>query len=184
MGRYPYLEKKHKPDWEAFINNIKRKGTPKRVHFWEHFLDWEMQAEINKRYNIGAKLDKNDPDYPKWEFIERQRFLGYDYVWVETVGMWLEVNRLETEDTAALPHEGGRMFMNEHAGPITNWEQFEKYQWPDPNGPEVTKDIEWYNKNLPDDMCMSVQTGHFDEYLVWLMGYETLCYALSTRGTW
>ena len=34
--------------------------------------------------------------------------------------------------------------------------------------------------NLPDDMCVIGSGGfaHFAEYLTWLMGYETLCYAL------
>ena len=40
--------------------------------------------------------------------------------------------------------------------------------------------LEWYEDNLPDDMCVIGSGGfaHFAEYLTWLMGYETLCYAL------
>jgi uroporphyrinogen decarboxylase len=40
--------------------------------------------------------------------------------------------------------------------------------------------LEWYERNLPDDMCVIGSGGfaHFAEYVTWLMGYETLCYAL------
>ena len=177
-SRYPYLEKPHKPDWQALVANLLRKGTPKRVHHLEHFHDREIADAIVKRYDLAAGLDRNDPNYGRWEYIRLRRFLGFDCVAASTVGLDLPLHRLEADDTALLPRQGGRSFMNEHAGPITNWQQFEAYPWPDPNAPEVTSDIEWCQKNLPDDMCISVQTGHFDEYLVWLMGYETLCYAL------
>jgi uroporphyrinogen decarboxylase len=35
-------------------------------------------------------------------------------------------------------------------------------------------------KNLPEDMCIVGSGGfaHFAEYLIWLMGFETLCFAL------
>ena len=40
--------------------------------------------------------------------------------------------------------------------------------------------LEWFEKNLPEDMCVIGSGGfaHFAEFLNWLMGYETLCYAL------
>ncbi len=69
--------------------------------------------------------------------------------------------------------------MNEHRGPITNWDEFEAYPWPDPQQAKTTA-LEWYEKNLPDDMCIIGSGGfaHFAEHLTWLMGYETCCYAL------
>ena len=36
------------------------------------------------------------------------------------------------EDTADLARTGGRTFMEEHRGPITDWTEFEAYPWPDP----------------------------------------------------
>jgi uroporphyrinogen decarboxylase len=68
--------------------------------------------------------------------------------------------------------------MEEHRGPITTWEEFERYPWPDPKA-MPTSDLEWLQENLPDDMCIIARGGaHFCEHLCWLMGYETLCYAL------
>ncbi|GAI76335.1 unnamed protein product, partial [marine sediment metagenome] len=66
-----------------------------------------------------------------------------------------------------------------HKGPITNWESFENYPWPDPDKAGA-RSLEWYERSLPDDMCIIGSGGfaHFAEYLTWLMGYESLCYAL------
>jgi uroporphyrinogen decarboxylase len=82
-------------------------------------------------------------------------------------------------DTAGLQRESGRNFVNEHRGPITTWREFEAYPWPDPQAAS-THSLEWYEANLPDDMCVIGSGGfaHFAEYLTWLMGYESMCYAL------
>jgi uroporphyrinogen decarboxylase len=108
-----------------------------------------------------------------------QRFLGYDYVRCGLEGMDMPLKRTSVEDTAGLRREGGRNFMEEHRGPITTWEEFDAYPWPDPAAAS-TRGLEWYEKNLPDDMCVIGSGGfaHFAEYVTWLMGYETLCYSL------
>ena len=168
-----------KPDWEAFRDCILRKGTPKRVHFIELFLDEEVQEAICKRYGIGPEPDPNDLISGLKRQIALQRFLGYDYVRYRVEGFHMPLKRTAVEDTAALRREGGRGFMEEHKGPITSWGDFEKYPWPNPAA-APTPALEWYEKNLPDDMCLvaSGGFGHFCEYLTWLMGYETLCFAL------
>jgi len=178
MSRYPALEKRHQPDWEALIDTLLRKGTPKRVHHMELFHDQEIGDAIVERYGLVKGLDENDPDYPRRRYIALRRFLGFDYVSASFVDVGMQFHNAQTEDTAALPREGGRTYRDEHAGPVTNWEEFEKYPWPDPDTPSATREIEWYQENLPDDMCIASHTGHFDEHLCWVMGYETLCYAL------
>ncbi len=91
----------------------------------------------------------------------------------------MPLKRTSVEDTAGLARQGGRSYMEEHRGPITSWEEFETYPWPDPEAAS-TRSLEWYEANLPEDMCIigSGGFGHFAEYLAWLMGYETLCYSL------
>jgi len=110
--------------------------------------------------------------------IAFRRFLGFEYVSASLADVGFPTKHVTAQDTAGLPMADGRNFMEEHAGPITSWDDFEKYPWPDPDLPEATREIEWFQENLPDDMCIASHTGHFDEYLTWLMGYETLCYAL------
>jgi len=167
------------PDWEALYRCIQREGTPERVHFIELFLDMEVQDAICQRYGVLDGLDPEDPFFAQKRMVRTQRFLGYEYVRYGLDGMLMPVTRTCIEDTAALPRADGRSFMEEHKGPITNWEEFEAYPWPDPYAAS-TRGLEWYQENLPDDMCIIGGGGfaHFAEYLTWLMGYETLCFSL------
>lgn len=168
-----------KPDWEGFLRCIQRKGTPERVHYIELYLDQEVQQAICERYGLLDHMDKDDPFYEQKSSIVIQRFLGYDYVRCSIEGMEMNLKRISTEDTAKLKRKGGRHFIEEHKGPVTNWEEFESFPWPDPKTVS-TRSLEWYEKNLPEDMCIigSGNFAHFSEQLLFLMGYETLCYAL------
>jgi len=167
------------PDWEAFRDCILRKGTPKRVHHIELFLDAEVQQAICKRYHLLDGLDSSDPAFGLQQMVRVQRFLGYDYVRQGVDDLPMPLHRLTTEDTAEIRREGGRSYVDETTGPITSWEEFHQYPWPDPDQ-VTTRALEWYSENLPDDMCIIASGGfaHFAEYLTWLMGYETLCFAL------
>ncbi len=172
------LSIKIKPDWEGFLDCINRKGTPDRTYYSELFIDWEIQNAIIEKYGLLADIKKDEPFYELKREIELAGFLGYDYIRCSIEGMNMEFNYSKTEDTANLKHEGGRNFMNETKGPVSNWEEFEKYPWPDLTK-ATTKALEWTSKNLPDDMCIiSHGVASFAECLMWIMGYETLCYAL------
>ncbi|HPU85358.1 MAG TPA: uroporphyrinogen decarboxylase family protein [Candidatus Latescibacteria bacterium] len=179
MNTFAGKERPHRPDWEAFVAAVARRGTPQRVHHIELYQDGEIRDAIADRYGLANGLDKADPYFAQKRYIAVQRFCGFDYVVAGLTGLDMPLNQTAIPDTAGLKRDGGRNFVNEHTGPITTWEEFEKYPWPDPNTPEATCLLEWYERNLPDDMCIiGGLTGHFAELLTWLMGYETLCYAL------
>jgi len=167
------------PDWEALVRCIRREGTPQRVHNIELFLDGEVQQAVCERYDLLDGLDISDPYFDLKRQIAIQRFLGYDFVRCGVENLDMPLNRAKIDDTADLQRASGRSYMEEHHGPITNWAEFEAYPWPDP-AKATTRALEWYENNLPDDMCVIGSGGfaHFAEYVTWLMGYETLCYAL------
>ena len=166
------------PDWESLIQCVSRKGTPRRAHVLELFLDPEVKQAICERYGLLDGLDEDDPFFLQRREIALQRFLGYDYVLCGLERLDMPMYWHIARDTADLERETGRTFIDEHSGPITTWDEFEAYPWPDPQD-ATNKALEWYEKNLPDDMCvLGGLTGHFAENLSWLMGYETLCYAL------
>jgi uroporphyrinogen decarboxylase len=172
------FEKRVSPDWEELESCLRRKGTPKRVHCMELFLDDEMQDAICARFALEKDLNRSDPWFAEKRQIALQRFLGYDYVRCGMEGVELPLNQLTADDTAAYQRKGGRSFTDEHTGPITTWEELERYPWPDPRK-AGTRSLEWYERNLPDDMCLvSDGVSHYAELLSWLMGYETLCFAL------
>jgi uroporphyrinogen decarboxylase len=166
------------PDWEGFVACVARKGTPKRVHCIELFLDEEVKQAICARYGLLDGLSQDDPYFLQKREITIQRFLGYDFVLCSLEGLDMPLKRLVAEDTAEMKRASGREYIDEHRGPITTWSEFEAYPWPDPQK-ATSVALEWYQKNLPDDMCIiGGLTGHFAENLSWAMGYETLCYAL------
>jgi len=171
-------------DAQGLLRCLLRKGEPDRVYFMELFLDEEVKAALCRRYPILDGLDQSDPYFDLQAEIRLQRFLGYDYVRCGAEMVWPEyaIGREAgtVEDTAepGLRRAGGRSYAEEHTGCLTNWDEFERMEWPDPER-ATTWEIDWYERNLPDDMCILGTGGaHFYEILSWLMGYETLCYAL------
>ncbi len=167
------------PDWEGLVRCIRREGTPDRVYNIELFLDPEVQDAICERYGLTEALNTDDPFFEQRRQVAIQSFLGYDYIRVGIEGIEVPLKGACTADSAALQRKGGRQYMEEHAGPITSWDEFETYPWPDAAAAS-TRSLEWYEENLPENMCIIGSGGfaHFAEYLAWLMGYETLCLSL------
>lgn len=173
------LESPVSPDWQALMRCIMRQETPRRVHYIELFLDPEVNDAVAERYDLDTPTAGDPFDRYMERYVAIQRRLGYDYVRCGVEDMAWPMNRDATEDTAALARAGGRSYIDEHRGPITSWEEFERYPWPDP-AKAGTRALEWCEKHLPDDMCVIAGGGfgHIAEHLIWLMGYETICYAL------
>jgi uroporphyrinogen decarboxylase len=158
------------PDWQALLACIKRQGTPSRVHAIELFLDPEIKMALSERFNLAEGLDPTDPWFFWQREIRLQRFLGYDYVRCGVEGIPIAMHRQSAD---------GRSFVDEHTGPIASWDDFHRYPWPAVEA-MTTQALDWLGEQLPDDMCIigSGGFGHFYEWLSFLMGYETLCFAL------
>lgn len=168
-----------KPNYEAFLANMRREGTPGRVHFLELFLDGEIKWNIINKYGIGRDIPSDDP-YRHWKIeIQLQRFLGYDYVSCGIEGIAFPRPTLPTEDTTRIEGQKReqRNWTDEQKGPISSWEDFEKYPWPDP-AKFTAYNLEWLSKNLPDDMCILSGCHSIFEQVTWLTGYEKLCYLI------
>jgi len=183
MAQYEGLRRPFKHNGRGLIDNLARRGTPDRVYHMELFHDGEMANAIIQRFELDRGLNANDPDYWRKRHLAFVRFLGFDYVSAGPAGQEWPLYGTDADDTAGLSR-GKRRYMDERRGPITTWEEFEKYPWPDPHAPGLAAEIEWWNKNLPDDMVLFLGSiGHFCEFLTWLFGYESLCYALyDNRG--
>ena len=176
------LEKEVRPDWEAFLKNLRREGTPERVHYIELFLDAEVQRALHERFGLLEGLDENDPHYDDRAFIRLYRFLGYDYVTVGAEGYDFPHRKTPAEDTTKIEAQkrSERSWMDEHRGRITSWEDFERYPWPDSANIRTDR-LEWFSENLPDDMCILSGCHNIFEQATWLMSYEGLSYAIYDR---
>lgn len=173
-----------RPDGASLIACLARSSRPSRPHCIEIYLDAEVEDAVALRFGLEADLDRSDPFFLQKRRIAVQRFLGYDYVLAGASGFALELPRRvgDDADAGSLARSGGRVYVEEGRGPITSWAEFEAYSWPDPSAAD-TRELEWYEKNLPDDMCvLGGLAGHVAEELFFLMGYETLCVALYDQS--
>ena len=153
------------PDWEGLLRCLRRAGTPARVHNIELFLDAEIKQEIGRSFHLYEGLNSATADFALQYEVRLQRFLGYDYVRAGLDGIAWSFVRQQAEDSAGLQRAGGRSFVDQHRGPITCWEEFESYPWPDP-AQWGTGTLEWLQRHLPDDMCVIGSGGfaHFAEH--------------------
>jgi len=169
-----------KPDVEMFISVIKREKNPRRVHFIELFLDEEVKEAICKHYDLDNDLSAGDPYYKVKRDVKVYRFLGYDVFRVPIIRKdFFTLTFLEAEDTTYIKDQkrGEREWSEEHRGPIQNWEDFERYPWPEVSDINFSQ-LEWLEKNMPPDMGCYDLTAHILEMLTFLLGYETLCYKM------
>ena len=170
------------PDWQGLLRCLGREAAPDRVYFIELLIDEEVKAEVAGRFGLIGGVEPDDPFYRQKRELRVKRFLGYDYVRCGLDEIGLPLDWVSAADTADLERRGGRKYLDEHKGPITTWDEFHAYPWPDPEKLPSTN-LQWYEENLPEDMCVVAHSGfaHFAEFLSGLMGYETLCYALFDR---
>jgi len=122
------------PSWESLLDCIARKGTPARVHHIELFLDEEIKDIICLRFGLLDGMRDHDPFFDLKKEIRIQRFLGYDYIRCSLDDFDMPLEKISVADTADIRRAGGREYINEQVGPISSWEEFEKYPWPDPPG--------------------------------------------------
>lgn len=167
-----------KIDSDALLACLRRDGTPKRVHVMELFLDADVKGPLIQRFGLDEGLRKDDPWYTWKREIRLQRFLGYDYVYgVAGVNFPRSTDMKAADTTEGETNRGQRNWLSEHTGPIANWEDFEKYPWPDPAKMDLSA-AEWLEKNLPDDMSMTASCHCHFEQLSWLIGLENLAFVL------
>ncbi|MBD3182493.1 hypothetical protein GF312_09390 [Candidatus Poribacteria bacterium] len=165
-----------KPDYEAFLSAVLTDKEQDRPRLVEYLVNTPVMKPVLEM--MGCKWA--DPSTLEgrtayWDnFITFWYRLGYDFV------------RLELSMSFPRPSrpggDSGRSYAETAAGPITNWEEFEKYPWPDPKEANFYP-YEYVNENLPDGMGLIVcHAGGMYEHLSSLMGYETLCIALHDQA--
>ena len=151
-----------KLDWDGFLRNLRRQGTPERVYYFEHGVSGAMQQALAQRFGLWNHLDPASPTHKLDRVVPIHRFLGQELFRVFPSGARI----------AAPKKEGA--WAEESAGVITSWQEFEQFDWPRPEDADLSV-LEYYEKNLPGDMRV------FHVVDVWEvvrdgMGFETVCY--------
>lgn len=164
---------KRKPDFERFRRAITT-PEPAPVTIGDIYADAETMShylgEAVERYG-GTYIPGAVKFYTEtgWDFctsFSRLNFPGIAF------GI--------TENTSEEVTDGHRGWLDDSQGPISDWETFENYQWPDD-----TQVINSSNREMaslvPDGMKVMVIPGGVFEWTTWIMGMVPFSYALSDQ---
>ncbi len=162
------------------------------VPFGDLFADHDtissfLQQPIPERWGLGS--DPHDPITSE-AFHDGVRFVDqcidfclqndWDYVFcfsaIPFAGRMLQ----EAENTSPEVQGGKRLWIDDNGGPISSWDDFERYSWP--------TDVRSINflprlaaRRVPEGMKVMVIPGGVFEWATWLMGLVPFCYALADQ---
>ena len=184
--------KKPQPNIERFLQTMSGKIIPEKPPMCEYLIDdalmhpilvdmmgrkWVEKSE--KQEYMGGQMDFSKDNLEiinAWldNQIAFWYYMGYDYVRVE-VSLPLPAVSLVISDTAAGNEDHVRAWQGMDDGPITDWESFEKYPWP-----EITDDNfyihDYICKHLPEGLgFITCHAGGVYEHVSRLMGYTGMC---------
>ncbi len=168
------------PDISEMLDVLFRRRLPKRVHHAELFLDPEIKEAVGERFGLSSGLNRADPLFETKRDLALHSFLGYDMFRVGVARKTVfQTATLAAADTTSQAGQGrsARDWQEEHAGPIQGWKDFEAYRWPTVAGIDFSP-LEWLERNMPETMGCFELTAHIFEILSFLLGYESLCYAV------
>jgi uroporphyrinogen decarboxylase len=168
------------PDVAEMVDVLFRRRPPGRVHHVELFLDAEIKDAVVQRFGLCQRLDASDPLFETKRDMELHSFLGYDIfrVGIARKTVFETATIAATDTTSQRGQERPvRDWQEEHAGPIQGWKDFDSYHWPRVSDIDFSP-LEWLERNLPPTMGCYELTAHIFEILSFLLGYESLCYAV------
>ncbi len=195
MSGYRVPVKNPKPDIERFMRVMRGEISPERPPMVEYLVDNALMQPILEEM-LGRKWvdtsDKTEYMGGQMELSRENRkvidawldnqiafwlHMGYDFVRVE-VSLPLPAVSLVVGDTARGNEDHARAWQGLGTGPITSWEDFERYPWP-----SITDDSLYIHRyicsHLPDGFgFISCHAGGVYEHVSRLMGYENLCMQL------
>ncbi|MFH1059751.1 MAG: cobalamin-dependent protein [Pseudomonadota bacterium] len=167
------MNRKPKPDFERYLKTLHCEEAD-RVPLG----DWHVDQRPKEAF-LGRKI-VTIPD-----MIDFWYTAGFDYI-TASAGILEPVRAPEglTSGKEQVYTEYGdvvdREWAHEHEGIITNWEQFEKYQWPSPDDYDYGKWGE-FDKLLPKGMKAILLLGKIYTPAWMYMGAETFFNALENN---
>ena len=170
---------KPEPDYTRLLDALQRQGDTQNIRFLELFADPEVIADVLNDPRLDADFFTEEHEALAKYIDMKIRFwhgLGYDAFWQGTSLLLPDMITLTSDDTADKPREK-RAWVDEKAGAITSWEDFERYPWPRAEDTDYFA-LEYAAQNLPEGMAIIAQIGGVLEPVMWLMGYETFAMAI------
>jgi uroporphyrinogen decarboxylase len=169
---------KPRPDYTRLLRALRREGDSNYVPFLELFADAEVIAALLDEPLIPSEVQIEDRKTSEKLLDQKIRFwyeLGYDALWDWPI-LDLTFKYLDSDDTAGIPRKT-RRWIDERAGIITSWADFERYPWPRAADADMRR-MEYVARHLPDGMAIIAGIDGVLESAMWLMGYESFAFAL------
>ncbi|MDZ7374592.1 MAG: hypothetical protein ONB23_11570 [candidate division KSB1 bacterium] len=163
------------PDVQRFVDVLLGRraieGPPPLV---EYLIDDAVSRPILEL--MGRRWVPSSAGSTYWDnFVEFWYRMGYDFVRYE-VSLPFPKPARDGQDPTAV--QGHRSWIETQVGPVSSWEAFERYPWPEVED-SLFRPFEEIEARLPEGMgLVACHGGGIFEHVRDLMGYETLCYAL------
>ena len=156
-------EFQRRPDFENNLLKVLKGERPDRATLCEPFVSWK---KITRFSDISLPIDSALNQLRMT--VSAMANLGYDYAPCHASSLRFSPIKAERKETKSL-----------NSGcSITDWESFEKYEWPDMKAQDYSK-IEKIAPYLPEGMKILVLgPGGVLENVMELVGYDNLCYML------
>jgi len=164
------------PDFSRFRKAVLCQGEPDRLPFVELFVDPEIMGTLLEEPLSVPEL--KDSDSVKKYIRQQIRYwyeYGYDYVSI-SLDLGMPLKRVTVADTASLSR-GKREWVDQSVALIKNWEDFEKYPWPEPRTINYFP-IEYAARNLPSGMKIIEWVRGILQWTLQIMGFENFSYIL------
>lgn len=170
-----FAVEKPEPNFSEFKNIMLRKEkNPKRVPLFEHAIDDPIIKEINTNIFGYTWADKKDDKEKYLDNIIKFHFrMGYDAF------KYIGLDFLKKYDYQEKLNQTKSQHSSTWRGAINNWEDFEKFPWPDEKDEDFHA-LEYISRTLPDGMQLFISShlGPFALISNTIFGIETLSYLL------
>lgn len=181
-----------KPDFDRFLRAITTTEIGP-VPIGDIFADFETVGNfLNERvFDYAAMAEDPEHRITFRDFRYGLRYIdqtirfcldtGWDYAYSFSSIPFKGFTYLLADNTSPEVKAGRKRFwVNDNAGPIQSWEDFEKYPWPTDIG-SINMQSRWMARRVPDGMKVMVIPGGVFEWTTWLMGFVPFCMALKSQ---
>ncbi len=151
------------PDFENNLLKVLKGERPARATLWELLIS---RQKIDRFSQIACPGDT--PTDRLRMVVSAMSYLGYDYAFCHASSLSFSHIFAERKHTKSL--NSGSV--------ITDWESFEKYEWPDMKSQDYSR-LEKIAPYLPEGMkIMVLGPDGVLENVIKLIGYDNLCFML------
>lgn len=164
------------PCFEEYRAAIERRNSPTRVPIGELFVEAivigaiaECPIELDERGYTDRWMQVNLGTHAR---------LGYDAITVGVGTGFALPGHAAAEDTSDALSHGTRSFVQGADSLIWDRASYERYRWPRPEEMDYHP-LEQAARLLPEGMRILASIGGPCEWLMWICGYEPLCYMLA-----